>query len=237
MSRIDNRQNDEIRNFEFTYDFQTHPIASILVSFGGTRVLCSVSMEEKVPGWMKAQGVKGGWVTASYCMLPSATHTRFGREVKRGKESGRTMEIQRLIGRSLRAVVDLKKLDGLTLNVDCDVIDADGGTRCASITGASAALKLALSRIVERGLISENPFKEAVAAISIGIFDGEAKLDLCYEEDSCADVDMNIVMTESGKFIEIQGTAEERAFDFDQLTQMVNFAKKGISQIFKKLNN
>ena len=236
MSRIDGRQDDEIREFNFSYDFQTHPLSSILVSFGGTRVLCSVSMERRVPGWMKAQNVKGGWVTASYSMLPSATHTRFGREVKRGKESGRTMEIQRLIGRSLRAVVDLEKLEGITLNIDCDVIDADGGTRCASITGASAALKQALSRIVEQGLIPENPFKEAVAAISIGIFSGEAKLDLCYEEDSSADVDMNIVMTESGKFIEIQGTAEEAAFDFAELTTMVNFAQKGIKDIFTKLN-
>ena len=235
-NRSDGRAADQIREIKIIKDFQKNPLASVLIECGNTRVMCSVSLENKVPGWMKAQDVPGGWVTAEYSMLPSSTHTRTRREVKRGKESGRTMEIQRLIGRSLRAAIDLKKLGPITLNIDCDVIDADGGTRCASITGASTALQLAVHRLLENGTLTVNPLKEKIAAISVGIVEGEPLLDLCYVEDSAAEVDMNVIMTESGKFVEIQGTAEEQTFTFDELNAMTKLAKKGIDEIFKLQN-
>ncbi len=231
MTRHDGRKNSEIREISFTKDAQIHPIASVLVNCGRTRVICSVSFENRVPGWMKAQNVPGGWVTAEYSMLPSATHTRNNREVKRGKESGRTMEIQRLIGRSLRAIIDLDKLGPITLNIDCDVLDADGGTRCASISGAAAALNLAVTKLMAEGVITENPIKEMLAAISVGVVDGEVMVDLCYEEDSKADVDMNIIMTESGRFVELQGTAEDEPFTTEQLIEMMNLAKPAIKSI------
>lgn len=235
-NRSDGRAADQIRDIKIIKDFQKNPLASVLIECGNTRVMCSVSLENKVPGWMKAQDVPGGWVTAEYSMLPSSTHTRTRREVKRGKESGRTMEIQRLIGRSLRAAIDLKKLGPITLNIDCDVIDADGGTRCASITGASTALQLAVHRLLENGTLTVNPLKEKIAAISVGIVEGEPLLDLCYVEDSAAEVDMNVIMTESGKFVEIQGTAEEQTFTFDELNAMTKLAKNGIDEIFKIQN-
>ncbi|MBO4619166.1 MAG: ribonuclease PH, partial [Victivallales bacterium] len=195
MPRLDGRQNNELRPLAFVPDYQLHPLGSVLAVCGRTRVVCAVSVEDAVPSWMKAQNVSGGWITAEYQMLPSATNTRSTREVTKGKLSGRSAEIQRLIGRSLRAVVDLEKLPGLTLHVDCDVIDADGGTRCASITGACAALERAAAKLVADGTLAENPIKARVAAVSVGIVNGEPLLDLCYEEDSAAEVDMNVVMT------------------------------------------
>jgi ribonuclease PH len=181
---------------------------------------------------MKAQDIPGGWITAEYQMLPSATNTRSTREVTKGKLSGRSAEIQRLIGRSLRAVVDLQKLPGITLHVDCDVIDADGGTRCASITGACAALERAAAKLMSDGTLSESPIKARVAAVSVGIVNGEPMLDLCYEEDSAAEVDMNVVMTSTGRFVEIQGTGEEATFDDAQLASLLALARQGLAGLF-----
>lgn len=229
--RSDRRKTDQLRHVEFQPDFQSHPIASVLSVSGGTRVLCSVSVENSVPGWMKNRGVEGGWITAEYQMLPGASAERISREVSKGHVSGRSAEIQRLIGRSLRAVVDLEKLPGITLHVDCDVIDADGGTRCASISGASVALELAALKLWEQGVLQVWPLKERVAAVSVGIVDGTPMLDLCYVEDSAAEVDMNVIMTASGRFVEIQGTGEEATFDDKQLSRMLQLAKKGLKQI------
>ncbi len=232
MSRLDGRQFNELRPLAFVPDFQIHPLGSVLAVCGRTRVVCAVSVENAVPPWMKAQGVPGGWITAEYQMLPSATNTRSTREVTKGKLSGRSAEIQRLIGRSLRAVVDLEKLPGLTLHVDCDVLDADGGTRCASITGACAALERAAAKLLADGTIAENPIKARVAAVSVGIVHGEPMLDLCYEEDSAAEVDMNVVMTSTGRFVELQGTGEEATFDDAQLASLLALAKHGLAGLF-----
>lgn len=232
-NRSDGRLPDQLRKINVIRDFQKNPLASVLIACGNTRVICSVSLENKVPGWMKNKDVLGGWLTAEYSMLPSATHSRIRREVKRGKESGRTMEIQRLIGRSLRAALDLEKLGPITLNIDCDVIDADGGTRCASITGACIALEMAVERLMADGTLTVNPVRERIAAVSVGIVDGRPMLDLCYVEDSAAEVDMNVIMTESGKFVEIQGTAEGQTFSFDELSAMTRLAASGINDLFK----
>lgn len=229
VKRPDGRENTQLRKFKLTPDFLSHPIASVLVEAGGTRVICSVSFESGVPGWMRSQGVSGGWLTAEYGLLPASTHTRSQREVSKGKASGRTLEIQRLIGRSLRSVVDLELLGPNTIYIDCDVIDADGGTRCAGITGAAVAVALACRRLE----LDPSPFKELVAAVSVGIIDGTPMLDLCYEEDSRAEVDMNVVMTESGKLIEIQGTAEDKPFDRRQLNELLDLAEHGLKQIFE----
>ena len=236
MTRKDKRQEDELRPVSFVPGYQRHPAGSVLASFGNTRVLCAVSVETGVPRWMKEQNVPGGWITAEYQMLPSATTQRTEREVTRGKLSGRSAEIQRLIGRSLRAVVDLSKLPGLTLHVDCDVVDADGGTRCASITGASVALQLAAAKLRQDGLITENPIVAQVAAVSVGLIDGQPLLDLCYEEDSAADVDMNIVMTAAGRFVEIQGSGEETTFSDTELEKMLNLARRGLAGVFALQN-
>ncbi len=233
MKRLDGRQCDELREWELTLDFQRHPAGSVLVRCGNTRVICAVSVEEGVPRWMKEQGVAGGWITGEYQMLPSATATRTEREVVRGKLSGRSAEIQRLVGRSLRAAVDLAKLPGLTLHVDCDVIDADGGTRCASITGASVALQLAARKLLADGRISEWPLLSPVAAVSVGIVDGTPMLDLCYREDSAAEVDMNVVMTAAGRYVEIQGTGEEATFSDAELARLLALARKGLGDIFR----
>lgn len=232
MSRLDGRQFNELRPLAFVPDFQIHPLGSVLAVCGRTRVVCAVSVENAVPPWMKAQDVPGGWITAEYQMLPSATNTRSTREVTKGKLSGRSAEIQRLIGRSLRAVVDLEKLPGITLHVDCDVLDADGGTRCASITGACAALERAAAKLLADGTIAENPIKARVAAVSVGIVHGEPMLDLCYEEDSAAEVDMNVVMTSTGRFVELQGTGEEATFDDAQLASLLALAKHGLAGLF-----
>ena len=232
MSRLDGRQFNELRPLAFVPDFQIHPLGSVLAVCGRTRVVCAVSVENAVPPWMKAQGVPGGWITAEYQMLPSSTNTRSTREVTKGKLSGRSAEIQRLIGRSLRVVVDLEKLPGITLHVDCDVLDADGGTRCASITGACAALERAAAKLLADGTIAENPIKARVAAVSVGIVHGEPMLDLCYEEDSAAEVDMNVVMTSTGRFVELQGTGEEATFDDAQLASLLALAKHGLAGLF-----
>lgn len=229
--RIDGRKSDELRPVRFTTNFITSAKGSVLVEMGNTRVICTASVEESVPGWMRYQNVPGGWVTAEYSMLPGATQDRTKREASQGKIGGRTMEIQRLIGRSLRAVVDLEKLGRRQIYLDCDVIQADGGTRTASITGAYVALKLAVKRLMKDGLLKQDPVIEGLAAISAGINKGVPILDLCYLEDSAAEVDANFVMTESGKIIEVQGTAEGAPFSKDELLQMMSLAEKGISEL------
>ena len=236
MKRIDGRPYNYLRKVKITPNYLSHPAGSALIEMGGTKVICAVSVEPGVPGWMRAQGVSGGWVTSEYGLLPASTHDRCQREATRGKQSGRTMEIQRLIGRSFRTVIDLKALGANTVYIDCDVIDADGGTRCASITGASVALQLAFKNMVEKNILKESPMKENVAAVSVGMKNGGVLLDLCYEEDSSADVDMNVIMTESGKIVEIQGTAEEVPFSRDELNQMLDTAEKGIERLFQFQN-
>lgn len=231
VKRIDGRQADELRSIKFTKNFITTAKGSVLVETGNTRVICTASVDENVPGWMRYQKVPGGWVTAEYSMLPGATHTRTQREATRGKIGGRTMEIQRLIGRSLRAVIDLKKLGRRQIYLDCDVIQADGGTRTASITGSYVALKLAIQQLMKEGLLKEDPITDGLAAISVGICKKIPLLDLCYLEDSDADVDANFVMTHSGKIIEVQGTAEGAPFSKDELMQMLTLAEKGTSEI------
>lgn len=226
--RIDNRQLDELRKTKITPNISPYAEGSALIEVGGTKVLCMATVEEQVPHWMRNTGK--GWVTAEYAMLPRATHSRIKRE--RPNPSGRTMEIQRLIGRSLRAVMDMKKLGERQIFVDCDVIQADGGTRCASITGAYIALNLACKKLVNNGKINASPILSEVAAISIGIIEGTPILDLKYEEDSNAEVDMNIVCTGSGKFIEIQGTAEQEPFSRDQMNEMLTLAEKGLEELF-----
>lgn len=219
----------KIRNVVITHQATIHPIASVMIEMGQTKVLCSVSIEEKVPGWLKGQGK--GWITAEYGMLPSSTHTRTAREAKLGKQTGRSQEIQRLIGRSLRAVVDLTKLGERLITVDCDVIQADGGTRCASITGGYLALQDAFQSLIENGTLTENPLIDRVAAISVGIVDGQVALDLDYNQDVAASVDMNVVMTGSGHYVEVQGSGEEATFTPDELQAMLAAAKEGIDQL------
>ena len=231
ISRIDGRRFDELRKISFEMDYLSHPVASLLVSCGKTRVLTAATFEDKIPQWMKNQKVPGGWVTCEYGMLPSATGERCKREASAGKQGGRTVEIQRLIGRSLRMAVDLENLGERTVYLDCDVIDADGGTRCASITGAALALAAGCKRVFSA---NENPFKELVAAISVGIINGEPMLDLCYEEDSNAEVDMNVIMTESGKLVEVQGTAEGAPFSRQKLNELLDLAEYGLKQIFEQ---
>lgn len=233
QKRIDGREANQPRKIKFTTDYLNHPIASVLAECGGTKVVCSVSFEQGVPGWMRAQGVPGGWVTSEYGMLPGSTHSRVQREAAKGKQSGRTMEIQRLIGRSFRSVIDLNALGQNTVYIDCDVLDADGGTRCTSISGASVALQLAFRRLLARKMIPRFPMRENVAAISVGMLHRECILDLCYEEDSSAEVDMNIIMTEGGKFIEVQGTAEENPFSREELDKMLDLAKIGLDKVFE----
>lgn len=231
--RHDNRTTDELRKISIETNVLKHPEGSVLISFGDTKVICAATFEDKVPPFLRGQGT--GWVTAEYSMLPRATNTRNIRESAKGKISGRTMEIQRLIGRSLRAVVDLDVLGERSLIVDCDVIQADGGTRTASITGAFVALKLAVEKLLEDNVLSENPLKEHLAAVSVGVLPtGEAVLDLDYVEDFAAHVDMNLVMTESGRFVEIQGTGEEATFTQEELTEMLRLGNLGIQQLIEE---
>ena len=232
--RPSGRAAGDIRTVRFTPDFTRHAEGSVLTEFGDTRVLCTASIEERVPPWMRGKG--SGWVTGEYGMLPRATHTRSAREAARGKQSGRTMEISRLIGRSLRAVTDLDALGERTVTRDCDVLQADGGTRTASISGAYVALALALGRLRKSGKLKKNPLYGQVAAISVGIYRGAAVLDLDYDEDSEAETDMNIVMNEAGRFIEVQGTAEGHAFTDDEFTAMLALARAGIEHIVAKQN-
>ncbi len=229
--RPDERQNDELRPITFELDFTEVPEASVIVRSGRTIVWCTASVEESVPRWMKYDRPGEGWVTAEYEMMPGSTSPRSRREGRRGNIGGRTQEIQRLIGRSLRAVTDLKALGERTITVDCNVLQADGGTRTASISGGFVALALACSRILDSGAIKRLPLKDSIAAISAGIVNGVALLDLPYVEDAAADVDMNIVMTGSGKFVELQGTGEEAVFDEAQLSQILRLGRKGIEEI------
>jgi ribonuclease PH len=227
--RADGRGIDELRTPSFQRDFTVFAPGSVLVSMGRTRVLCTASVEERVPPWMRGSGK--GWVTAEYSMLPGSTGERVTREAAKGKQSGRTQEIQRLIGRSLRSVCDMVALGELQITVDCDVLQADGGTRTASICGAYVALHDALTRLVQKGTLRANPLTEAVAAVSVGVVDGVCMLDLPYEEDSRAEVDMNVVMTSSGRFIEVQGTAEGMPFTKVELDEMLSLAEHGIAQL------
>jgi ribonuclease PH len=227
--RSDNRALDQMRAANIILDFIRTAEGSCLIEFGNTRVICTCSIEETVPGWMRNQG--RGWITGEYGMLPRSTLTRSPRESSRGRVGGRTHEIQRLIGRSMRAVVDMEKLGERTLWIDCDVIQADGGTRTASVTGGFVALALALEKLVSAGTLKAVPLRDQVAAVSVGIVDGEAMLDLAYEEDSRAEVDMNFVMTGSNRFIELQATAEQVPFSDDQLAQMTRLARKGIGEL------
>lgn len=234
--RHDQRKEAELRQITIETNVLKHPEGSVLVSFGDTKVLCAATFEDKVPPFLRGGGT--GWVTAEYSMLPRATHTRNIRESAKGKLSGRTMEIQRLIGRALRSVVDLEVLGERSLVVDCDVIQADGGTRTASITGAFVALSLAVEKLLKDGTLTESPLKEHLAAVSVGILpSGEAVLDLDYIEDSSAIVDMNLVMTEAGQFVEIQGTGEEATFSTEELTAMLSLGKSGISELIAEQKN
>src|SRR4029079_16748097 len=232
-NRLDNRTHDQLRNTKITPNISPYAEGSALIEVGGTKVICNATIEERVPMFMRNKGL--GWVTAEYAMLPRATNTRTQRESQR--PSGRTQEIQRLIGRSLRAVVDTKLLGERQIYCDCDVIQADGGTRCASITGAYVALALACRKLLRQGLVGQNPLLSEVAAVSVGINNGTPILDLAYDEDSTAEVDMNIVCTGAGKFIEIQGTAEREPFTRDQMDAMLVIAEVGLRQLFEILRN
>ena len=227
--RPSGRQANEIRRVSFTPDFTRHAEGSVLAEFGDTRVLCTASIEERVPIWMRGQNK--GWVTGEYGMLPRSTHTRSAREAARGKQSGRTQEIARLIGRSLRAVTDLEALGERMVTIDCDVIQADGGTRTAAISGGYVALALAMQRLARGRSLKKNPLHGRVAAVSVGIYRGTPVLDLDYDEDSEAETDMNIVMNEAGRFIEVQGTAEGHAFSEEEFAAMIGLAKTGIEHI------
>ncbi|SHF18907.1 ribonuclease PH [Alkalibacter saccharofermentans] len=229
MSRIDGRTNEELRQIKVTNDFTIYADGSVLIEAGNTKVICTAMVEEKVPIFLR--GENKGWVTAEYNMIPSSTMIRKTREMSRGKADGRNVEIQRLIGRTLRSIVDLEKLGERTLWIDCDVIQADGGTRTASITGAYIALIHALEKLKAKGLIEDMPVKTSVAAVSVGIVGGVAMLDLCYEEDSRAEVDMNIIMTGNGEIIEIQGTGEERPFTKDEFARLMELAEIGIEKL------
>jgi len=237
MTRHDGRSRGELRKIEIQPGIAPHAQGSVLVSFGNTRVICAAMIEESVPRWMKEQSVTGGWLTAEYSMLPYSTTSRKPRDSSRGRPDGRGTEIQRLIGRSLRAVVDLEKLGSRTLWVDCDVLQADGGTRTASITGASVAIELACRSLVTAGKLSVLPVKNRVAAVSVGIVGGEVLLDLDYIEDKDAEVDMNVVMTDKGDFVEIQGSGEETVFNQTQLDAMVAAAKTGIANLLNFQNS
>ena len=227
--RPSGRAPDQMRPVTFSTDYTKHAAGSVLASFGDTRVLCTASVEDRVPPWMRGSGT--GWVTGEYGMLPGSTHTRSGREAARGKQSGRTQEIQRLIGRSLRAATDLGALGERTVTLDCDVLQADGGTRTAAISGAFVALQIAMNRLVAARSLKNNPMHGRIAAVSVGIFSGTPVLDLDYDEDSDAETDMNIVMNDAGRFVEVQGTAEGHAFDRDEFDALLSLAAKGVDEI------
>ena len=232
--RPSGRDPAEMRDVRFITDFTKHAEGSVLAAFGDTQVLCTASVEDRVPAWMRNSG--RGWVTGEYGMLPRSTHTRSGREAARGKQGGRTLEIQRLIGRSLRAVTDLEALGERCITLDCDVIQADGGTRTASISGAYLALAIAVHRLAKSGALKKNPLYGQVAAVSVGIYQGVPVLDLDYDEDSDAETDMNVVMNDAGRFIEVQGTAEGHAFTDDEFDAMIDLARSGIRSIIDAQN-
>ena len=227
--RPSQRKNNELRSIEIIRNYTKHAEGSVLIKCGDTHIICTASIEENVPSFLK--GKNQGWITAEYGMLPRSTSTRMARESAKGKQSGRTQEIQRLIGRSLRSIIDLKKLGELTIQIDCDVIQADGGTRTASITGAYVALHDAIQNILNKGIIKDSPIIDSIAAISLGVKDSDILLDLDYAEDSTCDTDMNIVMTGSGKFIEIQGTAEGAPFTRDEMNNLIDMAEQGIKKL------
>ncbi len=229
--RADGRNAHQLRPIRFQNGIAPSASGSTLIEWGNTRVICAVMIEESVPRWMKEQNVTGGWVTAEYSMLPYSTEQRKQRDSTRGKVDGRTQEIQRLIGRSMRAAVDLEKLGQRTIWIDCDVLQADGGTRTASITGAYVALSLAIKRLIANGKLAENPVLHGVAAVSVGICSDAALLDLCYTEDAAAAVDFNLVMNSAGEFIELQGSGEEATFTEEQLTQLMKLGKQGIREL------
>ena len=228
-SRSDARSHNQLREVRFTRGWAEHPEGSVLVEFGKTRVLCTASFTEGVPRWMQGQGK--GWVTAEYSMLPRATHTRSDRESVKGKLGGRTQEISRLIGRSLRSIIDMSALGENTVILDCDVLQADGGTRTAAITGAYVALSDAMTWAIAKGIVAKSPITDSIAAISVGIIDGQPTLDLCYEEDVRAETDMNVVCTGSGKFVEVQGTAERDPFDRALLDNLLDLALNGCQEL------
>jgi ribonuclease PH len=231
MLRPDGRSSEQLRPLRLVPNYTKYAAGSVLIELGETKVICAVTVEESVPHWLRTQQPGHGWLTAEYSLLPSATNTRTKRE--RPQVSGRTQEIQRLIGRSLRGVIDLSLCPDITFTIDCDVIQADGGTRTAAITGAFVALKMAVDKLMRKGRIRSNPLRESVAAVSVGIVGGELNVDLCYAEDSVADVDMNIVMTSSGKFLEVQGTAERKAYSREQLNEMVEAAATVLGPVFE----
>jgi len=228
--RPSGRQPDEKRQVIITRNYTKHAEGSVLIEFGHTKVICTATIEERVPGFLRGKGQ--GWITAEYGMLPRSTGNRMRREASHGKQGGRTLEIQRLIGRSLRAAIDMEALGERTLTLDCDVIQADGGTRTASITGAYVALNDAINYLLGKGLIKKNPLIGMIASISVGIYNGTPVLDLDYDEDSSAETDMNVIMNDAGAFIEVQGTAEGHAFHRSELNQMLDLADKGISELF-----
>jgi ribonuclease PH len=230
-SRVDGRRPDELRPLHFRNDIAPYATGSTLVEWGNTRVICGVTVEEAVPRWMKEQNVLGGWITAEYSMLPYSTLQRKQRDISKGKIDGRSQEIQRLIGRAMRAAIDLEKLGPRTIWVDCDVLQADGGTRTAAITGAFVAMSLAARKLIAEAKLKENPLLHAVAAVSVGIVSGQALLDLCYVEDAAASVDLNLVMNAQGEFIELQGTGEEATFSEAQLAAMLSLGKAGIRKL------
>lgn len=230
-TRPDGRQADQLRPVSFAPGVAPHADGSVLVSFGNTKVICAATVQEDVPRWMKQQKVVGGWLTAEYSMLPYSTHERKSRDISRGKLDGRSSEIQRLIGRSLRAVTDLSKLGPRTIWIDCDVLQADGGTRTASITGGCVALAIALNRLMGAGKLKDFPLKQLVSAISTGVYEGEPVLDLNYPEDKAASVDFNVVMTERGEFVEVQGSGEEAVFTGEEMVKMLDLAKKGSDEL------
>ena len=231
FARPDGRAVDQPRPISFETGIAPHALGSVLVSFEQTRVICAASIDERVPGWMRSQKVEGGWMTAEYSMLPYSTLDRKQRDISRGKSDGRTIEIQRLIGRSLRAVFDLKKLTGKTIWIDCDVLQADGGTRTASITGAYVAAQIAIQKLMAEGKLEENPFTDSVAAVSVGVYQNVPVLDLNYLEDKAATVDANLVMTGSGKYVEVQSSGEEATFTREELDVLLELGSKGIAEI------
>jgi ribonuclease PH len=231
MSRPDGRQPDQLRPISFIPNVAPHATGSVLVSFGDTRVICTATIEDDVPRWMRAQKVEGGWLTAEYSMLPYSTLERKPRDISRGKIDGRSSEIQRLIGRSLRAVVDLKKVGQRTIWIDCDVLQADGGTRTAAITGGCVAMAIAFNKLMNEGKLKDFPIRKLVAAVSAGIHGGAPVLDLNYVEDKGATVDFNVVMTETLEFVEVQGSGEEAVFSGDQMSAMLDLCRKGVNEI------
>ena len=233
VNRKDGRKNDELRQVRITPDFVKYPLGSVLVEFGDTKILCAASADNVQPRWMRDQKRPGGWISCEYSMMPFSSPERMVRESTRGRIGGRTHEIQRMIGRALRAVVDLESIGPRTIWIDCEVLQADGGTRTASVTGSFVALRLALRRMAAEGLLERNPLREALAAVSVGKVDGEVLLDLDYEEDCRAQVDMNLIVTESGRFIEIQGTAETEPFTAEEMASLTAMARSGIAALIE----